>query len=160
MSRFGTVALILAIGIVNACGGRAVVEEFPAGPEAFKHVPDGVLVDYGILFPTSGTHSEISITPGFYTEPQPLPRLVHALEHGNIVIYYDTPGDEVMGKLQAWTQEFSEDSEGVIATPDPTLGRGIVLTAWEKRLVLDRFDDLAAIDFIDAYRGRTHRRAH
>ena len=130
------------------------VETIPAGPEARSHVPDGVAVDYGTPFPTSGMHSEVWAKAGFYTEPEPLPRLVHALEHGNVVIYYDEPGELAMNLLRSWSAEFTGQWDGVLAVPDPSLGKTVVLTAWEKRLVLDAFDDLAAGAFVDAYRGR------
>ena len=34
------------------------------------------------------------------------------------------------------------------------LGQSVVLTAWAKRLDLDRFDPAPAAAFIDGYRGR------
>jgi hypothetical protein len=38
--------------------------------------------------------------------------------------------------------------------PSPGLKERIVLTAWEKRLLLDRFDEGAAAAFLEAFRGR------
>ena len=131
-----------------------VVETIPGGPQARAHVPDAVAVDYGTPFPTSGMHSEVWAKPGFYTEPQPRPRLVHALEHGQIVIYYGDPGDAAMNLLRSWASEFTGEWDGVVVVPEASLGGTVVLTAWEKRLVLEKWDDLAAGAFLDAYRGR------
>jgi hypothetical protein len=131
------------------------VEIVPAPPESRSHVPDGVAVNYGTLFPTAGVHSESSAEPGFYTEPQPLPSLVHALEHGIVVIYYGgDPGDDVLSQLKAWSEEFTGPSDGILVVPEPSLARTVVLTAWEHRQMLDRFDAATAREFIETYRGR------
>jgi hypothetical protein len=43
---------------------------------------------------------------------------------------------------------------GIVVVPDANLDRAIVLTAWEHRLALPRFDGTAAQEFIHAYHGR------
>ncbi|HSR71433.1 MAG TPA: DUF3105 domain-containing protein, partial [Kiloniellales bacterium] len=53
------------------------------------HLRPGQTHNYGEPFPTSGIHAPTWTQAGFYDEPQRSIELVHALEHGNIVIYYD-----------------------------------------------------------------------
>jgi hypothetical protein len=113
-----------------------------------------VPMDYGTPFPTSGPHSPRWTETGFYSEPQPPTELVHALEHGNIVIYYDRPGSGALDQLRRWADEYQGQWDGVVVVPSPGLKRSVVLTAWEKRLRLDRFDAEAAAAFLDAFRGR------
>ena len=79
---------------------------------------------------------------------------MHAAEHGNIVIYYDTPGDAVRQTLDSWTDLYGAQWSGVVVTPAPGLGAAVVLTAWRKVLRLDPFDAAMAAAFVDAYRGR------
>ena len=78
---------------------------------------------------------------------------MHALEHGNIVVYYDAPGPTALQFLRRWTDAYKGTFDGVIAVRHPGLSEGLVLTAWQHRLELDKFDTRAAF-FVDAFRGR------
>lgn len=118
------------------------------------HLAAGETRSYDSEQPTSGRHSLIWTKTGFHDRAQPAIQLVHALEHGNIVIYYDRPGAEVLATLDDWASLYGGQWDGVVATPQTGLGEGLVLTAWTKRLALERFDAAAAAAFIDAYRGR------
>ncbi len=81
-------------------------------------------------------------------------QLVHSVEHGHIVIYYDAPGETALELLDDWTGLYDAQWQGVIATPSSGLGKEVVLTAWRKILKMDAFDAASAAAFIDAYRGR------
>jgi len=105
-------------------------------------------------FPTSGDHAASGINAGFYSREIPKINLVHNLEHGNIVIYYDTPGDAAITTLKSWTSRYTGGWDGVVAVPSAGLGDTIVLTAWTKLMRLETFDQAAAAAFMDAYRGR------
>ena len=118
------------------------------------HLQPGERHIYGSAFPTSGPHDPVPTDPGFYQQAQRPTQIVHALEHGNIVIYYDDPGAEVLDQIKDWVALYDGAWDGVIATPSSGLGSKIVLTAWRKTLSQDRFDPAAAAAFIDAFRGR------
>ena len=109
-----------------------------------RHLAVGESQRYATRYPTSGAHARQWISAGFYDEPQPPTRLVHAAEHGNVVIYYGTPAEEVIDTLQRWVSLYGGQWDGVVATKDNRLGNGVVLTAWRRRLELDRFDPAAA----------------
>lgn len=111
-------------------------------------------VRYSHRFPTSGAHNPTWVAPGVYGERQRTERLVHALEHGNIVIYYDQPAAEVMDRLRRWAALYDNQWSGIVVTPAAGLDEAIVLTAWTRRLRLGQFDPAVAAAFIDAYRGR------
>lgn len=128
------------------------VQTYPS--KGRKHVANGTKIDYGTPFPTSGPHWPRPIAPGFYTQPQPLEGLVHSLEHGIVVIYYDQPGSDAQRTLRQWTQRFHKPWSGLIAVRHPGLGERVVLTAWRHRLELPRFDPAACAAFIDRFRGR------
>lgn len=128
------------------------VQTFPSEGQA--HVAQGAPLQYRTDPPTSGAHYARPADPGVY-DPAPDPgNLVHSLEHGIIVIYYDQPGDGVMTILTEWAAQFKEPWAGVIVTRKPGIGREVILTAWTKMLRLGRFDAAAAAAFIDKYRGR------
>lgn len=128
------------------------VEMFP--DEGRAHLAPGERWAYRTDPPTSGPHSPDAVDPGFYTTPQPPERLVHSLEHGHIVIYYDDPEPEALRTLQTWARMFNGPWDGVVVVPRPGQGRAIILTAWTRRLRLEAFDADAAAAFIDAFRGR------
>jgi hypothetical protein len=118
------------------------------------HLGPGQGHSYGTAFPASGIHDRVPIDPGFYTVPKRATQLVHSVEHGHIVIYYDDPGAEARDTLEAWAALFGGHWDGVVAVPSSGLGKSVVLTAWRKILKLDSFEPAAAAAFIDSYRGR------
>jgi hypothetical protein len=144
-----------------ALTGASLAQEGPEGTEILPateesaHLPhDVVEYDYGTPFPTSGVHAETPTEPGFFTQPQPLSQLVHALEHGNIVIYYDAPGEEVAARLLALANEHVGEPHGIVVVPSAGIGEQIVLTAWERRLILPRYEEDKAAAFIAAFLGQ------
>ncbi len=54
-----------------------------------EHKPEGSKLDYKFNPPTSGDHYPSWISKGFYEEPRPDGNLVHSLEHGYIIIWYN-----------------------------------------------------------------------
>jgi hypothetical protein len=119
-----------------------------------KHVDAGTPVAESESFPLSGSHWPKATPSGFYREPQPKGELIHALEHGQVVVYYDQPGFKALSVLMRWTKEFSGTWSGLIAVPHKGLGDDVMLTAWRQRLRLPAFDEAALAAFIDAYSGR------
>ncbi len=118
------------------------------------HFAVGESRTYQSQFPTSGIHHPVPTEPGFYGSSRPPSQLVHAIEHGHIVIYYERPGPDALAKLKQWVDLYSGHWDGIVLTPMPGLARRVVLTAWTKHLTLDRFDAAAAAAFIDKFRGR------
>ena len=118
------------------------------------HVAQGRTVLYPSRFPTSGNHWPRPLSPGFYTSAQRSEMLVHSLEHGNVVIYYETLDAGAEESLREWAKLFTAAWSGVIVVPKPGLGKAIVLTAWTRSLRLDRFEPKAMAAFVDAFRGR------
>lgn len=119
-----------------------------------SHANIGASLSYATDPPTSGTHWYNWSEPGFYTRGEPREKLVHALEHGNVVIYYDQPSEEVLKTLRAWAGRYRGQWDGLVVVPKAGLGQTVELTAWTKLLRLERWDAAAAAAFIDAYRGR------
>lgn len=138
-----------------AKAGRATIESLPLHPDLGNaHLQPGQRYQYGAQFPLSGPHDDIWTQPGFYASRQPPQRLVHALEHGNVVIYFDTPATMVRETLKNWASLYPAMWSGIVVTPMPGIGEAVVLTAWRRMLRLDTFDPVRAAAFIDVFRGR------
>ncbi len=133
-------------------GSLSAVQTFPDAGRS--HVLPGEHVTYADDPPTSGPHDPTPVQPGFYRSPHRPEYLVHSLEHGNIVIYYDQPGGDVLKTLRAWAGLYNGTWDGIVVTPKQGLGRTVILTAWTKMLRLDSFNVDAGAAFIDAFRGR------
>jgi len=123
--------------------------------EGQEHVADGTLIAYKTDPPTSGAHYNTPTAPGFYTEPQPAGAVVHGLEHGHIVIYYDPSNTaaEVVETLKGYAETYRGTWDGVVVLPREQ-PEEVVLTAWRQMLRMETWDQALAERFIDAFRGR------
>ena len=134
----------------------ADAESFPS--EGANHVSSGSDIDYERMPPLSGPHYSQAAGPGFYEETPALGTLVHSLEHGYIVVYYDpdalTP--EARADLENLTSTYTEQWQAVIAAPHPedNPDAAYVLTAWQVRQDMDEYDPETVRAFLDAFRGR------
>ncbi len=135
-------------------GAAALDRMVRHGDEGSGHLAPGESVRYQSDPPTSGIHDPQWIDPGVYDRVQSRERLVHSLEHGMIVIYYDQPAADAFAILKDWAGLYGAPWSGVVLTPKPGLGEPVILAAWRKTLRLDPFEPDAAAAFIDAYRGR------
>jgi len=150
-------------------GGTAEAREIPddsllADAESFpvdgpiNHVRSSQDLDYDRVPPLSGQHYFQSAGAGFYEEMPALGHLVHSLEHGHVVVYYD-PGalsSDTRAGLENLTSTYTGQWSGVIAAPNPNddPAAPYVLTAWQVRLRMDEYDPETVDAFLDAFRGR------
>jgi hypothetical protein len=135
--------------------GQPQLSRVEAEPDSGSmHVATGTAVAEGQPFPVSGTHWSEATPSGFFKDPRPKGELIHALQHGQVVIYYDEPGFKAQSMLTRLSAQFAAPFAGVIAVPSKGLGGAVVLTAWRYRLRLPAFDEAAVAAFIDAYMGR------
>ncbi|MFC5450833.1 DUF3105 domain-containing protein [Paenibacillus aestuarii] len=108
---------------------------------------------YEMKIPTSGTHSPHDLKFGFYTEKPPYEKLVHNLEHGDIIIYFhpDAPA-ELQDKLK-YLANFKKAGAGVLAVPNPDVpsDKEVVVNAWTKTMQLTTYDDASVGTFIYQY---------
>lgn len=76
--------------------------------EGNEHVDVGTQVDYGTNPPTTGGHwpPDQIADPGFYSDPVEPERLVHNMEHGQVIIWYrpDAP-QEVIDQIRRLVEE-------------------------------------------------------
>ncbi len=133
------------------------VERFES--QGTRHVPTGTNIDYQRTPPLSGTHyGGSTVDAGFYTDRPAFGSLVHTLEHGAVVIYYD-PGalpDDVESHLRSLTEEYTGTWSSVVVVPHPEENPDstVVVTAWRTQLTLDSYDRDAVTAFLAEYLGR------
>ena len=138
-----------------AAGGAASLSNIQTIPDAGGgHLELGQSVSYGTRFPTSGVHDRVWVNPGVYDETRPPTGLVHSLEHGMVVIYYDRPDAAVMETLRSWAALYAGPWSGIVVAPAPGIGDMIMMTSWNRTLRLQPFEPAVAAAFVDRYRGR------
>ncbi len=124
--------------------------------EGNGHVADGTKITYKNDPPTSGDHYQTWVLPGFYTAPQANELLVHSLEHGYVIIYYNKAklSDADMGHIRSLTNAYKGQWDGVVAIPRDDAQNAVVLTAWNNMLKMPTFDKDKMNAFVDKFRGR------
>jgi hypothetical protein len=124
--------------------------EAPCGPDPYSSIPA-----------TSGPHWDPSgiANWGVYSTPQNESQVIHNLEHGGIVIWYDPDAldDAQVAELTSYVE--GQVSSGIsgrykfILTPwggNVDLGAAVAVTAWRHLLKLATFDMDAIRAFADA----------
>lgn len=172
--RILRIALVAGIGAITL-GILAVTVWDTARPpvgEAFAilpadHVEQGLDPGpYNSDPPTSGPHYAESLKAGFYHEsdaaamsPYPVGYLVHNLEHGYVIFWYNctvlpegSDCDQMKGEIMEVMERF--DGVKLIAFPWESLSEPVVLTSWGQMLRMHTFDPDAAADFVRSNRNR------
>jgi hypothetical protein len=113
--------------------------------------------------PTSGPHAA-PVAAGFYDTAPPDENLVHNLEHGYVVLWYncDTLDEAGCTDLKTKIQGVIDRARPVIITtgakklvavPRPGLDGLIALTSWGRLLTLSTFDETQITAFINDFRN-------
>ena len=93
--------------------------------------------------PTSGKHYQVPPPLMIYDEPVPQWILLHALEHGNILVQYGnrvSPADRAALRAAVLSHR-----EHTLMAPYPKLGKRVVYTAWQRMLSCQGFQEDALI---------------
>ena len=121
-----------------------------------NHVEDGTLVDFNSVPATSGDHYFSPQPCGFYEGEVPDERVVHNLEHGNIVISYNLEDSneidqlrEVYNDLEGWKDHYT------VVRSYPKIDPGqVALSAWGVLDIMNGIDQDRIERFYDHYVGR------
>jgi Protein of unknown function (DUF3105) len=91
--------------------------------------------------PTSGEHYEVPPPLMIYDQPVPQWILLHALEHGNILVQY---GDKLStADKNALRASVLSHRNRTLMAPYPKLGKRVVYTAWQRMLSCTGFQQAA-----------------
>ncbi len=116
-----------------------------------EHVPNPPA--YEVNPPAGGDHTAEAAASGVYREGQVPPDgpLVHAMEHGFVVIWYRPDDAENRSQAEALGEEFSEET---LVVPRASIDVPVAATAWHRRLLCSSFDEKALAEFIRGYRDK------
>jgi Protein of unknown function (DUF3105) len=144
---------------MGACG--ATLRRF-SDPSA-RHLDECSDIEYPMSPPVYGDHYPVWAAYQTYDYAVPLGYLVHSLEHGAVVIFYDCPegcADEV-AEAQTFIDELPPDprcsdavEHQVILVPRPGLGARWAAAAWGHSLTASCFDAQYFEQFYQDHHGR------
>jgi hypothetical protein len=162
----GGLAVIVLVGLGFALrrSPESAVGESVAVMSNLNHVEEGTDPGpYSTDPPTSGPHYASQLNAGFYEAndqqpPYPAGYLVHSLEHGYVIFWYNCSAvsDQECSDLKTDIQSVmdQENNFKVIAYPWPSIDVPVVMTSWGKVLEFDKFDPGQARDFVLANRNK------
>lgn len=134
-------------------GPGAIVED--QGRLHFASLSDRADQGYYITYPpTSGTHSPSWDRCGIFLEPVPEEIQVHNLEHGFVVIQYNSDDSDFINELESVARDLPDWPLYYMFAPYPDMESPIAMTAWNRLLLLDSVDEDAMREFADAYQAR------
>jgi len=148
------VALVLpACGSSSGSGQPAAAAPRPVSPyadpgietfpdEGHNHVPVGTVVVYQTDPPTSGNHYPFPQAGGYYETPVDSGFLVHTMEHGGIIFYYNPATVTAPQKdaMKALAHDHLGLYRAVVCVPRNDPVYPLILTAWTHRLRLAVYD--------------------
>ncbi|MEM7125443.1 MAG: DUF3105 domain-containing protein [Chloroflexota bacterium] len=175
LAAAGVLVLIVAYFLYLSFRGPVPV----AGEEVFESQGNSHLANFGDRSnleynstpPSSGPHYGNLAAWQVYEDPIRYEQLVHNLEDGGVVVYYqcEEACPELFEQLSASVQPYIDSGRHVILAPnDPTwtpgggqpwhkdMGAPIALTAWGRVLKLDEYDADRIRSFIQRYEGIDH----
>lgn len=136
--------------------------------EGNEHVDGGTDVQYETSPPTSGDHwpTELITDAGFYPDTVPEESLVHNLEHGQVVIWYDAnASSDLVDDLERFTDSQNDpDAIGAGASTPPIIsvpyddvpeGKSYVMTAWTQSQACSSYSLEAINEFREKFQGRS-----
>jgi hypothetical protein len=152
----GIVAVLIAGSGPSANIGQAEPDD------GRRHLATGTIPSprpYSSTPGTSGPHWETPANWGVYAVPQPESHLIHNLEHGGIVIWYQPRklDQQQVQQLTAFVNtQLSSERYKFILSPwgGQDFGHPIAVTAWRWLLYLDSANLDAIRDFANAHYGQ------
>lgn len=172
----GAVVFVILIAVVVYLSVRS--EQPIAGEEVLAsqgnmHIDFGSPspITYNSIPPTSGPHYGNLVEWGVYEEPQRYEHLVHNMEDGGVVVYYQCPEGcpDIVDQLKQIVQPYIDQGRHVVMVPNnpnwsinggpplhQDMGARIALTAWTRILKLNEVDSGKIRAFIDHYEGIDH----
>lgn len=157
------VAILLVVVLFGSGGttdpGSTGVRQTDAGG---THITDGTQGSgYTSVPATSGQHWNSATSPGpwgVYPTAQPQERMIHNLEHGGIVIWYQPAllaAEDLTALTQFVQQQITTERFKMILVPwsGADFGHPIAVTAWNWLLYLDTADLDKVRAFTDAHYG-------
>ncbi len=149
--------------IAAACGGGGGGSDFEH-PRLLRfedervtsgqpHAEPGTPISYPSTPPYAGPHWSTPRPCRVYQEQQAFEGLVHTMEHGGVIIYFqpDVFASDEVNELRTVALDLLNDNKRIVLTPHRDIQSRIVLAAWGVLLPLDDFDETIIRDFTDTF---------
>jgi hypothetical protein len=166
------VLLIAVVVFLNIRNSRPVAGEEVLSSQGNYHIEFGspAPIEYNSVPPSSGPHFGNLAAWNIYDAPQRYELLLHNLEDGGVIVYYQCEDGcpETVEQLRTIVEPYLNAGRHVVMAPnDPnwTTGAGplhkdmnarIAVVAWTRVLKLDEVDEVKIRTFIDRYEGIDH----
>ncbi len=164
--RWWLMTLVAMLGalLAIACGGGgggggnfddprlAEFDDAFTTPEQ-DHLNAGVLFNYPTIPAYGGPHSSNLLPCSVYPDEQSQERIVHTMEHGAIIIFFQpdvASGDDITQIRQVGTELLRSGSRIVVA-PNRNLTNPVVVASWGRLLPLASFEEAPVRAFVDAF---------
>ena len=104
---------------------------------------------------------------GIYETPPPMDRVIHSLEHGAVVVWFDPPSDDPeIAEIRSFFAGSDQRNHVIVAPYDypeegsagrlPS-GKGMALVAWHRIRLCDEASLPVAYDFVHRFRFNLYR---
>jgi hypothetical protein len=147
--------------------GEGVCEVFTASDpsESRTHLEICSPLEYETTPASSGDHFGVWADFQEYESPVPQGFLVHSMEHGGVVLYYNCPDDcpGLVAALRSIKERFGPDDRcesvpdvlnRIIIAPNPDLDVPFAITAWERVYRATCLHEPSINDFMERHYGR------
>lgn len=120
------------------------------------HLPVGVSYTYPTTPPYGGPHWVTPSQCGIYEQEQPFEPLVHSMEHGVVILYFqpDLFRTEDVAAARQLGSAILREGKRFIMTPSREIADPVVLAAWGRLLAMDTFEADTIRGFVDAFDGQ------
>lgn len=157
-------ALIIVIGALILINSRinptgiAITENAACGNVQFVadegrgHLsPGDPTPAYKSIPPTSGTHNPVWLQAGVYDNNADITQLVHSLEHGYVILYYNELTQNQIDQLASIQRS---DPYKMIVAPYPNMPYKVAIAAWDRLQTCDGINDAAIRSFTAQFRNQ------
>lgn len=159
----GVVVALLVIGAIvlpmlqrqaptpTSTGSAACDNLLTLADEGREHLVPGETPTYNQVPPSSGTHNVVSLPSGIYDSNVDVTQLVHSLEHGYVIMFYNGIPQNEIDQLVAIQRS---DPYKVIVAPYPNMPYKVALVAWDHRQVCEGVNEQAIRSFTAQFRNQ------
>ena len=119
--------------------------------EGQAHLSAGETPTYKQSPPTSGTHNPVPLPSGVYDTNVDVTQLVHSLEHGYIIFYYNGISQDEINQL---INIRNSDSFKIIVAPYPNMENRVALVAWNHMQTCNGVNEQAIRSFTAQFRNQ------
>jgi hypothetical protein len=113
---------------------------------------------YNTSPPTSGPHSPQFAQNRVYDTPVPKEQLVHSMEHGAVVVWYNTTDQNVIRSMAQIVNGANQAGKLVVMAPYSNVGapEQIAFTSWTRmsKVNVSQYKEQTLLDFINAHSKR------